>query len=38
MVPWRQSLLRFSLGPWIESDLLDQVPERLLSQAIQACT
>ena len=35
--PLRQSLLRFSLGPWIESDLLDQVPERL-QLAIQACT
>ena len=34
--PLRQSLLRFSLGPWIDPDLLDQVPERL-QLAIQAC-
>ena len=32
----RQSLLRFSLGPWINTELLDQVPERL-RLAIQAC-
>ena len=25
----RQSLLRFSLGPWIDPEVLDQVPERL---------
>jgi len=34
--PLRQSLLRFSLGSWIDPDLLDQVPERL-QLAIQAC-
>lgn len=34
---WRQSLLRFSLGPWLTNDDLELVP-RLLSQAIEACT
>ena len=32
----RQSLLRFSLGPWIDLAVLDQVPERL-QLAIRAC-
>lgn len=32
----RQSLLRFSLGPWLDAALLDQVPERL-QLAIAAC-
>ena len=34
---WRQSLLLFSLGPWLTNDDLELVP-RLLSQAIEACT
>ncbi|MBA4733918.1 MAG: cysteine desulfurase, partial [Synechococcus sp.] len=34
---WRQSLVRFSLGPWLSSDDLESVPQ-LLQQAIDACT
>jgi cysteine desulfurase len=34
---WRQSLLRFSLGPWLSDDDLDAVPA-LLIRAIDACT
>ena len=34
---WRQSLLRFSLGPWLSNDDLDAVPP-LLIRAIDACT
>ena len=34
---WRQSLLRFSLGPWLSDDDLDAVPP-LLIRAIDACT
>jgi len=32
----RQSLLRFTLGPWVNDELLDLVPERL-DLAIKAC-
>ena len=34
---WRQSLVRFSLGPWLSSDDLDLVPQ-VLQQAIDALT
>ena len=34
---WRQSLLRFSLGPWLSDDDVDAVPP-LLIRAIDACT
>ncbi|MDA0258714.1 MAG: aminotransferase class V-fold PLP-dependent enzyme, partial [Cyanobacteria bacterium] len=33
---WRQSLLRFTLGPWLSDSDLAAVPERL-QNAIQAC-
>ena len=34
--PWRQSLLRLTLGPWLTSDDLKPVPAHL-KRAIQAC-
>ena len=34
---WRQSLVRFSLGPWLRSVDLESVPQ-VLQQAIDACT